>query len=41
MADFFLIRETAVVFKKIGGWLFLKLMRIIAEYIKIDTLRAS
>ena len=41
MTNVFLIREVAVIFKEIGGWLFLKWMQIIAESTKMNKSRAS
>ena len=41
MANVFLIWEAAVIFKEIGGWLFLKWKQIIAESINMNKLRAS
>ena len=41
MANVFLIREAAFLFKKIGGWVFLKWMQIIAESIKMNKSRVS
>ena len=41
MANVFLIREAAVIFKEIGGWLFLKWKQIIAESINMNKSRAS
>ena len=41
MANVFLIREATFIFKEIGGWVFLKLMQIIAAFIKMNESRAS
>ena len=41
MANVFLIREAAFIFKEIGGWVFLKWIQIIAESIEMNKSRAS
>ena len=41
MANVFLIREAAVMFEEISGWLFLKWMQITAESIKMNKSRAT
>ena len=41
MATVFLIREITVIFKEIGGWIFLKWKQIIAESINMNKSRAS
>ena len=41
MANVFLVREAVVIFKEIGGWIFLKWKQIIAESININKSRAS
>ena len=41
MANVFLIRETAVIFEEIGGWIFLKWKQRIAESINMNKSRAS
>ena len=41
MANVFLIRKAAVIFKEIGGWLFLKWKQIITESINMNKSRAS